>query len=224
LVAIIVGSIGCSPSPEATKEVPQSASSSPLPVSPSAVEKSEEPESSNTASSTTPDDSPKFWTEALEYGSKAAQMAQSAQSNDDWQLVVTRWDRAITLLGKIPQEHTDFQKAQEKISEYRANLAQAQSLANKPVEASRTDIVVTIAEEIPGCIGLLSAVEEARREERIRLQQYRNPNRIPSNSSGHMGDYTNGINDLFQILAEQAYAEARATRQIAEIEYQEACN
>ena len=60
----------------------------------------------------------------------AASIAQSAQSNDDWNLVVSRWQRAINLLKAVPKSSANYAIAQKKVAEYQRNLAYARKQQN----------------------------------------------------------------------------------------------
>lgn len=70
---------------------------------------------------------------ALDTGMSAAIAAQTAVSQDDWNLVASRWQRAITQLETIPASDANHERVQQKISEYRRNLAIAQRQAQAPV-------------------------------------------------------------------------------------------
>lgn len=64
--------------------------------------------------------------DALDTGMGAAVITQSAQSQDDWNLVVNRWQTALNLLKAVPSSSPDYAIAQKKIAEYQRNLAYAQ--------------------------------------------------------------------------------------------------
>ncbi|HAA28870.1 MAG TPA: hypothetical protein DCE56_15775 [Cyanobacteria bacterium UBA8553] len=86
------------------------------------------------AKASSPNSSPQVqaerFLEALDTAMGAASIAQSAQSNDDWNLVVSRWQRAINLLRAVPQPSANYAIAQKKIAEYQRNLAYAQKQQN----------------------------------------------------------------------------------------------
>lgn len=71
--------------------------------------------------------------EALNKGTQAQELAKSAQSADDWNLVVSQWQQAIDNLKAIPASSPDRAVAQTKLGEYQASLASAQQrAANQP--------------------------------------------------------------------------------------------
>lgn len=84
---------------------------------------------SPTASPTT---SPEHFQDGLDAGMSAATITQSAESKDDWNLVVSRWQSAIDLLKTVPKSSPNYARAQQKISEYQRNLAYAQKQVNSP--------------------------------------------------------------------------------------------
>lgn len=69
---------------------------------------------------------------ALDSGMSAATIAQSAESKDDWNLVISRWKTAINLLKMVPKSNSNYAKAQKKIPEYQRNLAYAQQQLKNP--------------------------------------------------------------------------------------------
>ncbi|MEQ9356323.1 TPM domain-containing protein [Coleofasciculus chthonoplastes] len=77
--------------------------------------------------------------QALDSGMSAATLAQSAQYQEDWNLVASLWQRAIDLLKSVPDDSANAEKAQEKITEYQRNLEIAQQNAqNAPSSAAQT--------------------------------------------------------------------------------------
>jgi hypothetical protein len=73
--------------------------------------------------------------QAAAKASSATTLAQSAQSKDDWEIVITQWQEAITLLKSIPQTSPDYAAAQQQLQSYQASLdsAQQQLAAQPPV-------------------------------------------------------------------------------------------
>lgn len=69
---------------------------------------------------------------AIDAAYSAASIAQSAQSSDDWQLVINRWQDAIELLKEVPSSSSYHALAQRKLSEYQRNLGIAQQQAKRP--------------------------------------------------------------------------------------------
>lgn len=64
--------------------------------------------------------------QAVNAAMSAAVLTQSAISKEDWDLVVSRWESAITLLKKVPESSPNYTTAQAKIQEYQRNLNYAQ--------------------------------------------------------------------------------------------------
>jgi hypothetical protein len=90
--------------------------------------------------------------EALQRGTQAQALAQTAQSVDDWSLVVSQWRQAIDQLQAIPASSLDHAKAQTLLSAYQANLATAQqraasqpAISNAPPPASTFTVNSDIA-------------------------------------------------------------------------------
>lgn len=78
----------------------------------------------------------------LDAAYSAASLGQSAQSPEDWQLVMSRWQEAIKLLKGVPSSSPYHAISQPKIAEYQRNLRLAQQQATRPSAPSRT-IVAT---------------------------------------------------------------------------------
>lgn len=77
-------------------------------------------------------------------------MAQAAESQDDWRLVVSRWQQAIDLMKSIPAANPRRAQAQSKVTEYQRNLAYAQRQANRSTALQNPDGVVRVtANRIP---------------------------------------------------------------------------
>lgn len=70
---------------------------------------------------------------AINRASSAFNMSQSAQSQDDWSLVVGRWQQAIDLLEDVPKSNPNHATAQSKLSEYRRNLDYAERQASRTI-------------------------------------------------------------------------------------------
>jgi chemotaxis protein histidine kinase CheA len=67
---------------------------------------------------------------------QARALADSAQSRDDWTLVVSLWEEAIALLDAIPEDAPEHAAAQQNKSAYQENLATAQQAATIPVDTT----------------------------------------------------------------------------------------
>jgi len=66
---------------------------------------------------------------ALEKADSAGNITVSAQSQDDWNLVASRWQQAIQLLRSIPSSSPYRSLAQAKLKTYQRNLAYAKKQA-----------------------------------------------------------------------------------------------
>lgn len=83
--------------------------------------------------------------DALNTASRALTLAQSAQSVDDWGLVASQWQQAITLLQAIPASSPNYGEAQAKIAEYQGNLSAAQQQASSQAEVTQAPPLSTVA-------------------------------------------------------------------------------
>jgi predicted aspartyl protease len=61
--------------------------------------------------------------------SSALSISQTAQSQEDWNLVAIQWQQAIALLRRVPPSHPNYNQAQAKMSQYQNALAKAQKQA-----------------------------------------------------------------------------------------------
>lgn len=68
---------------------------------------------------------------ALEKADSAGNIAVSAQSKDDWNLVASRWQQAIQLMRLVPSSSPYRSLAQTKLTEYQHNLASAKKQATR---------------------------------------------------------------------------------------------
>ncbi|MEM9163384.1 MAG: retropepsin-like aspartic protease [Cyanobacteria bacterium P01_F01_bin.4] len=66
------------------------------------------------------------YADGIQLASSAFVLGQSAQSPDDWQLVASRWQQAITTLKTVPQGDAHYVTAQAKLTEYQRNFNYAQ--------------------------------------------------------------------------------------------------
>lgn len=66
---------------------------------------------------------------ALDKAIGAWKISQSAQSPDDWQLVVSQYQDAIALMAQVPPHSPEFTTAQAKINEYRSHIKTARERA-----------------------------------------------------------------------------------------------
>ena len=84
------------------------------------------PPASSTTSSPSSKPQPEMFSQALDRGMSAAVIAQSAASNEDWNLVASEWQKAIALLKAVPKSNPNYAMAQKKIVEYQKNLTIAE--------------------------------------------------------------------------------------------------
>ena len=89
-----------------------------------------------------PKPQPERFQESLDTAMSAATITQSAQSRDDWNLVVNRWESAINVLKAVPKSSPNYANAQKKIAEYQRNLAYAQKQANSTSKPTQTAIAL----------------------------------------------------------------------------------
>lgn len=126
---ILLGSTACSRDTTA-KTVARSAEST-LPIIPDGNVVPVVPQPQPAASSLDP------YKLALEKADSAGNITVSAQSQDDWNLVASRWQQAIQFMRSIPRTSPYRSLAQAKLTEYQRNLAYAKQQANR---ASTADI------------------------------------------------------------------------------------
>lgn len=81
---------------------------------------------------------------AIAKATAAASITQSAQSQDDWRLVADRWQQAIRLMGAVPKTSGRQAQAQQKLTEYRRNLAYAQQQTRRSTELPSSEGVVLL--------------------------------------------------------------------------------
>jgi predicted aspartyl protease len=79
---------------------------------------------------------------AIARASSAYTISQSAQSQDDWRLVASRWQQAIDLMAAVPNASANHRIAQQKLPEYRRNLTYAQQQASRPTVSNNPGRVV----------------------------------------------------------------------------------
>lgn len=83
---------------------------------------------------------------ALDKAYSAFSISQSAESPDDWHLVASQWQEAITLLKTVPTTGHNKVLAQNKIAEYRRNLTYAQQQAAQQLKENPHSAVAVIPE------------------------------------------------------------------------------
>ena len=85
---------------------------------------------------------PNYFELALDKADSASSISQSAQSPDDWRLVVSQWQEAIALMKAVPANSPQKVIAQTKIAEYQQNITHAQQQQTPPIEEPNTVAVV----------------------------------------------------------------------------------
>lgn len=105
------GASGATPQPVSPvpKAAPTAAPASPAPASPAPKAASSAPK-------------PDPWREAVNNAQKAAILAQTAQSQNEWIAVASEWQKAVGLMKSVPSTSPNYSKAQQKAAEYQANL------------------------------------------------------------------------------------------------------
>lgn len=110
---------------------------------------------------------PNYFELALDKAYSASIISQSAQSPDDWGLVVSQWQEAIALMKSVPVNSPQKVIAQTKIAEYQQNITHAQQQRTLPIE--EPDPVVAVIPETPPLD--ISAPKTAAIEVPLQLQQ-----------------------------------------------------
>ncbi len=88
------------------------------------------PATTSPAPTTSPVASQNAWRDGINWAMRAATQAQTAKTKTEWNLVADDWGKSISLLKQVPQSDPNYQKAQQKITEYQNN----QAIAKKRVE------------------------------------------------------------------------------------------
>jgi gag-polyprotein putative aspartyl protease len=77
---------------------------------------------------------------AIDKADSATTISQSAQSQDDWNLVISRWQQALQLMKAVPKNSPNHTQAKTKIAEFERNLTVARQqvarIANPPAASS----------------------------------------------------------------------------------------
>lgn len=94
-------------------------------------------------------DAKEIYQQATDIAYGAALLSQSAEISEDWRLIVSRWQEAISLLKKVPASSSYYAIAKPKILEYQRNLSIAQQQASRPRSRSSVETVIGIASPSP---------------------------------------------------------------------------
>jgi hypothetical protein len=105
------------PPPEepATPQPPATTQPAPNTASPAAT-------SQPTAAPPKPAPASDPWREGVNRAINAANLAQNAQTQAEWNTVAAQWQQAVDLMKKVPQSNPNYQTAQQKAQEYQKNL------------------------------------------------------------------------------------------------------
>ena len=68
---------------------------------------------------------PEPFAEAVRLATNAAELAQAAQTNEEWGKVGVQWDEAAQFMMKVPEEHEQYAIAQDRIPTYQKNRDEA---------------------------------------------------------------------------------------------------
>ena len=85
---------------------------------------------------------PNYFELALDKAYSAAILSQSAQSPDDWRLVVSQWNEAIALMKAVPVDSPQKLIAQTRIAEYQQQITNAQQQVSRIEENSESEVAV----------------------------------------------------------------------------------
>jgi hypothetical protein len=116
-----IAPVATSPPPKASSPAPKAAPNAAKPASPGA---SATPKAASATPKATPPKSDS-WREAVNQAQSAAKLAQTAQSQNEWIAVASEWKKAVDLMRSVPPTSQNHQKAQQKATEYQANLVVA---------------------------------------------------------------------------------------------------
>lgn len=78
----------------------------------------------------------------LDKASSASYTAKTAETSEDWDLAVARWQQAVKLMQDVPKGSANYAQAQQNLTGYQRNLTAAQSrttpkeVASEPVEST----------------------------------------------------------------------------------------
>jgi predicted aspartyl protease len=136
LTSVLISSVACNSQPDSTAQFPISATT----PSTDAVQPTQAKPASAPAAATKPDP----YQQALDRASSAYTISRSAQSRDDWRLVMNRWQQAIDLMKTVPASNARHRLARQKLAEYRQNLAYAQQQANRSTQLANPDGVIVL--------------------------------------------------------------------------------
>lgn len=109
---------------------------------------------------------------ALDKAESASNIAESAQSPDDWQLVVSRWKEAIQLLKRTPKSDPNFREVQARLAAFQAGLAKAQERLDRAQGRTPNRSYVAIDPKIGDEGASTSTAAPGNRTYRARIKYY----------------------------------------------------
>jgi hypothetical protein len=77
--------------------------------------------------------------EAVKQATNAVELAKTARSREDWNIVVEHWLESIKLMNSVHQSNTKFELAQQKAGEYIGYLTYAQQEAELAASREQSD-------------------------------------------------------------------------------------
>lgn len=98
--------------------------------------------------------------EAINLASDAYTLGQQAQSPDDWDLIVGRWEQAIEKLKNVPMADQHYATAQTKLKDYERNLTQAKQRLAKSQQPT-AEIALTRPVPVAGTAAAVTPVAGA---------------------------------------------------------------
>jgi len=113
-----------SPTPNANASAAPNAATKPASPVPATTSPVSKPASPPAKAATPKSDN---WREAVNQAQKAAILAQTAQSQSEWNAVAADWQKAVKLMNSVPTTSPNYQKAKQKAAEYKSN----QEVANR---------------------------------------------------------------------------------------------
>ena len=103
-----------------------------LGYSPDSEESNNSEENGSSGGSNSTSTTSNTFQDSLDSAMSAATLTQSAVSKDDWELVSSKWQNAISLLKQLPSSSPNYGLAQVKIQEYGINLNYARQQLDLP--------------------------------------------------------------------------------------------
>lgn len=74
---------------------------------------------------------PDPFSEAVNKATIASNLAQTADSEEDWNIVAQNWQVATELMGQVPPENDNYEIARDRVIQYQKNFDYSQKMATK---------------------------------------------------------------------------------------------